>query len=330
VKRLLASVVAVLALVTGACSKSSNSSGGSLTQIKFVLSFRPNSDVVPYAVGLQEGFYKDAGLDVSILEATDPTSPLKAVASGRDQMGYGFGPDLLFAAEQGLPLTSVYAVMQTASFGIMSLAPANITTPADLKGKRVGITSIPIDQVSFDTLLGSAGLTRDDVQLVDVGFTGQEALTAGRVDAISALTWGEGATYTLEGKDWNFLPYHDYGVPDYQFEVIVANSDFVKEHPDTVRAFLGATTKSMQFALDNPDKAVHDLVAQYPDLKFDEKIAVWNAIAKDVVSPLTDTNGLGYQDPDQWAAIAKFFVDTKLISKEPALSTLFTNDYYKG
>jgi ABC-type nitrate/sulfonate/bicarbonate transport system substrate-binding protein len=351
-RRLLASL-AMLALVAGACSKSSStttagttgttggtgttgstggtaSPSGPLTQLNFVLSFRPNSDVVPYAVGLQEGFYKDAGLDVKVLEATDPTSPLKAVAAGSEQMGYAFGPDLMFAAEQGLPLESVYAVMQTASFGIVRLASANIHSPADLKGKRVGITSIPIDQVSFDTLLASAGLTRSDVTLVDVGFTGQEALTAGKVDAISGLTWGEGATYTLQGIKWNFLPYHDYGVPDYQFEVIVTNRDFLQQHPDTVKAFLAATTKSMQFALDNPDKAVHDLIAQYPDLKFNEKIAVWNAIAKDVVSPLTQQNGLGYQDPAQWTAISKFFVDTKLISKQPDLSQVYTNDFYKG
>ncbi len=335
-RRLLA-LLAVAAMVAAACGGNGDEGdgkdqGGRLTPLRFILSFRPNSDVVPYAVGLQRGYYEDEGLDVTVLEATDPTSPLKTIASGRDQMGYAFGPDLMFTAEEGLPIQSVYAVLQTASFGIISLAEANIGSVEDLAGKRVGITSIPIDQISMDAMLASAGLDRDDLSVIDVGFTGQEALLAGKVDAISSITWGEGATYDVLGKDWNFLYYYDHGVPDYQFEVIVANRTFLEENPDTVRAFLRATTKAMQFALDNPEEAVDDLLAQYPDLADtkDEKLAVWNAFAEDVVSPLTEENGLGYQDPNQWEAVADFFVESQLITSKPDLSTVYTNDYYKG
>ena len=331
IKKALALSFGVLFALTS-CGGGSGGGGGTgqTTTVRFVLSFRPNSDCLPYAVGIKEGYYKAEGLDVQIEQATDPTSPLKTVAAGSDQMGYGFGPDLLFAADKGLPLVSVYSVLQTASFGIVSLASSNIHSPADLKGKRVGITSIPIDQVSFGILLASAGLTTNDIKPVDVGFTGEEQLLAGHVDAISGLTWGEGADYTLAGKSWNFMAYHDYGVPDYPFEVIIVNRQFLQQNPAAVRAFLRATTKAINFGISNPQKGVQDLVAEFPDLKADQKSAVWAAITKDITSPLAQQNGVGYQDVDQWIAVSTVFVEHHLISKAPDFGQLVDNSYYKG
>lgn len=332
-------VLATAVLVAAACSQSTSSSGeptqGSASStpvapvsIKFRLSFIPGADTIPWVTALKEGFYEKAGLQVEILPANDPTSAIKVVASGENEMGYTYAPDLMFAIDQGLPVTSVYAYMQTASFGLISKQSAGITDPSDLAGKTVGVTSIPIDQISLDTLLASAGLDRDKVTVVDVGFNGEQQVLADRVDATSALTWSEGVHFEQEGIPFNFLFYHDYGVPDYAFEVLIANNDFLAQNPDAVRSFLAATSEGIQFALDNPDQAVADLVAEYPDLPRKEMLFEWTeGVSKQFQSPATDEHGLGYQDPAQWQAVSAFFVENGLIKNAPDLSKVYTNDY---
>jgi ABC-type nitrate/sulfonate/bicarbonate transport system substrate-binding protein len=338
-------VVSVAVLAAAACSKSTTSaaptSPGTTTQasspppsspptpvaINFRLSFIPGADTIPWVAALKEGFFEEAGLQVKIQPASDPSSAIKIVASGASQMGYTYAPDMLFAIDQGLPVTSVYSYMQTADFGLISKKSAGITTPADLAGKRVGVTSIPIDQVSLDTLLASAGLDRNSVDVVDVGFNGEHQVLADRVDATSGLTWSEGVHFQQQGIPFNFLFYRDYGVPDYPFEVIIANNDFLAQNPDAVRAFLAATSRGIQFGLDNPDQAVDDLIAQFPDLDRSQMLFEWtNGVSKQFQSPVTDQNGLGYQDPSQWEGVAKFLEDKGLV-KSIDLSTVFTNDY---
>jgi ABC-type nitrate/sulfonate/bicarbonate transport system substrate-binding protein len=326
---------AAIAVTIGvaACGSSSSSStsgsSGSPTPISFRLSFLAGGDAAPFVVADQKGFYTKNGVDVSIKEASDATSTSKLVATGNDQMGYIYGPpEVLLAGSHGLPITSVYSFYQSDPFGILSLKSSGITSPTDLAGKKVGLTGAPFEQAEFNTMLNTAGVSTDSVDVVNVGFNGLQATRSGQLNANSDLSVN--ANYLgKKGTPVNFFTFAKYGAPDYPFESIIANNNFLQDNPDAVKGFNTGTSEGILWAKAHPQEAADMVMKAYPNN--DPKQVLyeisspqgWNDLS---FSSLTDEHGLGYQDPAVWSEVAKFLDKNNLIDKPINPTAFYTND----
>lgn len=120
-------------------------------------------------------------------------------------------------------------------FGIIALSKSGIRSAKDLKGKRVGVTSLPIDQAFFNYMLKKAGVSRSDVKIVDPGFGGIQQVIQGNLDATSAIADYEPAVLESKGiTDYRFIYYAQYGAPDAPFYAMSANPDWAKENGDVL------------------------------------------------------------------------------------------------
>ena len=90
---------------------------------------------------------------------SDPTAIISSVASGRDDLGLSYHPDILQAQSAGLDVISVLSISQHPLNSIMTLKEKNIKTPSDLKGKTIGYPGIPSNKAMFETFLNNEGLT---------------------------------------------------------------------------------------------------------------------------------------------------------------------------
>ena len=238
---LVAALAAAVSLVPAAWA------GG--RPVTLTLDWTPNPDHVGFYYARDSGLFARAGLDVSIRAPSDPTAPLKLVAVGTSDLAVSYEPELFFAAAKKLPVIAVAAVVPQPLNSIITIKPA-IRSVRDLAGHSIGITGVPSDYATLDTMLKSVGLTRKDVKVVSVGYNLLPALLAHKVDAVLGVYRNvEGIQLQQRGLHPTIIPVDRAGVPTYDELVLVANA--ARLHTDAryrstvnrfVVAFLAGTT----------------------------------------------------------------------------------------
>jgi putative hydroxymethylpyrimidine transport system substrate-binding protein len=136
---------------------------------------------------------------------------------------------------------------------------SQVRSVRDLRGRSVGITGVPSDYATLDTALRSAGLTRKDVKVVNVGYNLVRALLAHKVDAVLGVYRNvEGIQLAERGLHPTIIPVNRVGVPTYDELVLVASATRLARDPAyraTVRAFVSGFLAGTARARGNPKRA---------------------------------------------------------------------------
>lgn len=247
-------LVALLALFAAptALAKSNHS-------LTVMLDWTPNPDHVGLYYALDTGLFAKAGLTVTIHAPSDPTTPLKLVGVGRSDLAVSYEQELFFAASKKLPVVAVAAVVPRPLNSLIAIEPT-IRSVRDLTGAKIGITGVPSDYATLDTMLASAGLTRKDVKVVTVGYNLLPALLAHRVDAVLGVYRNvEGIQLQLRGLQPTIIPVDRAGVPSYDELVLIANSDRLRTdsaYRTDVRRFVAAFLAGTSSARLHPAQAL--------------------------------------------------------------------------
>src|SRR5215210_2926328 len=300
----VALLLSVLVLLAGGSGVIAADAGHAQTPTKITvaLDWYPNANHAGLFLARERGYFADEGLDVELYTPADPTVVLQTVGAGKDTLGLSYQTDLLLARAQEVPVVSVAALVQQPLLGIMSLRSAGITRPRDLVGKTVGYPGIPSQEAFLTTMLEADGASRDDVELVDVGFSLVPAVLSGRVDAVMGAYWThETIVAERAGHPVDLLRVEEWGVPSYYELVVVAGETAIKEHPETIRAFLRAMQRGYAEAMIDPAAALDALAAASPDL--DRGV---ESEGLDLLTPAWTAGGvsIGSQDPARWDAYA--------------------------
>ncbi len=296
-----------------------------LTKVSVALDWFPWSNHSGLFIAQERGYFAAEGLDVEIFTPGDPSTVLQTVASGRDDFGISYQPELLIAREQGIPVVSVMALVQHPLNSVMTLKESGIVEPKDLAGKKVGAPGLPSDEALLDTMLKNQGLTLDDVEMVNVGFDLVAALISKQVDAIVGAYWvHESISATNLGFELNIMRMEEHGVPDFYELVIVANEDKIANNPDLVARFVRGVTRGYQDAIADPQGAVELLKQLKPEVDLDiERPGV------DLLAPLwaTDNGVFGWQEESRWTGFADWLVDTGRLSSSAGATSAFDNSF---
>src|SRR3954471_19060904 len=223
-------VAAALAVSVAACSTTPQAGGdtssggggasGAPKTVTLQLQWSIQSQFAGYLAAVDQGFYKDQGLDVQIKEGGVDIVPQTVLAQGQADYAVAWVPKALASREQGAQITDVAQIFQRSGTYQVSFAGSNISNPADLKGKKVGNWGFGNEFELF------AGMTRaglspgTDVTLVQQQFD-MQALLKGDIDAAQAMDYNEyaqvlEATDPKTGKlyqpdDFNTISWQDEG-----------------------------------------------------------------------------------------------------------------------
>ncbi|MGC4191336.1 MAG: ABC transporter substrate-binding protein [Thermomicrobiales bacterium] len=295
------------------------------TKVSLALDWYPTSQHAGIYVAQAKGYFTEAGLDVNVYTPADPTTVLQTVGAGRDTFGISYQTDVLFARGEKVPVVSVAALVQHPLNSLMFKQSANITRPADLKGKSVGIAGLPSDDAFLGTMLKTDGLTLDDIEVVNVGYDLLPALLAGRVDAVMGAYWThESIVAEQQGTPVGYLRVEQWGVPDYYELVLVTGEDYAREHTETVSALLGAIQRGYEDAIVDPESAIATLKAASEDV--DETV---ERKGIDLLIPLWTDNGavpFGTQTAERWQAYAGWLKEQGLLKDDVDPATAFRGD----
>lgn len=275
------------------------------------VSIQIDGSAVPYYAPLylaqENGYFAEEGLNVEFYYAA-AADIVKNVAAGNVEFGFPNADAVVAAKAQGIPVKVVHTTYQEGLGAIIFGSDSGISTPADLKGKKVAVTSLgSANYFQLQAAMESAGLTIDDVQVEIVG-TGAilTALTEGQVDAI---VFSKLRTSELNNSGYaaseitcdQFLP--SFG------NVLVAGDKLVAEDPKTVDGFCRALNKAIEYIIDGHVEEAVDMSIEKYAPTFAEKRDVVVQILNDVFvktlwqSDYTKENGIGASNPEKWQAL---------------------------
>jgi putative hydroxymethylpyrimidine transport system substrate-binding protein len=328
----IAAAVALLALAAGltACGEKSEDVTGEAQPLSLTLDFYPNPDHAGIYMAQKLGYFKDAGLDVTIHTPSDPAAPLKLLAAGRTDLAISYEPEMLLAREQGLELLAIGALVNRPLTSMIWLKKSGIKGIGSLRGKTVATAGIPYQDAYLKTILARADLQPSDVKSVNVGFGLLPALVGGSAQAmLGGFVNVEGVDLRLRGKQPVVTPVDKLGVPTYDELVLAAQQERLEEDPQAFRLFLAALARGTKAAAASPNAATAALLEANPDLE-PKLTRAEVAATLPLLDPPRHGHPYGYMDPHRWREFTGWMRDNELISTLFATDSVLSNDYLPG
>lgn len=233
-------------------------------KITVALDWTVNTNHIGLFVARDKGFYRDAGLDVEILPYGD-TGSGTLVANRVADFGISGALGLFTQKSAGADLKAVYAVVQSETGRVVFNANrAEIKSPRNLDGLTYGGFGSAWENALISTIIRHDG-GKGEFKTVSLGTSAYEALATGAVDfTLEVSTW-EGVEAELKGLMQRTFRYADYGVPDEHTTFIISSNAFLSANPKASSAFVQATRRGYEFAVDQPREASDLLVAANKD-----------------------------------------------------------------
>jgi len=298
--------LAGLWLAVAGCPPAASPTAG-VTQLTIGLGYLPSVQFAQFYRAQQQGYYRDAGLEVTFEHRFD-YDLIALVGQGTLDLGMADGTSIIPAAGQGIPVR--YAATIYARFPNVVLAGTDrgIETPADLRGRKLGIPGrFGSSWVMLQALLASAGLTPEELQIEVFPDFGQAvALRQGRVEAATGFANNEPVQLGLEGFATSVLRVDE--VQPLPGPGLTVGAGTLAEKPAALRAFVAATLRAMSEIIESPEAGLDDAIAEVPDLgqSRETQLAILRATIEMWQSPYTAGNGLGAIDEEAWARSTDF------------------------
>ncbi|MBF4633499.1 ABC transporter substrate-binding protein [Agreia pratensis] len=346
-KRLIVTgaIAAVSALALAGCSSSgsddsADSASGELTPVTLQLQWFAQAQFAGYYAALDQGYYKDEGLDVTILEGGADIVPQDVLSGGDADYAISWVPKVLGSIEQGAEITDVAQIFERSATTQISMKDKNITTAADLEGKKVGSWGYGNEWELFAGMQ-KAGVDASKIDLVQQAFD-MNGFLAGDIDAAQAMTYNEYAqvlesTNPATGKlftpdDLNVIDWNKEGTAMLQDAIWADSAKLADDdaYADQTVKFIKASIKGWIYAKDNPEKAAAIVTAAGSTLGESHQLWMTNEVNK-LIWPST-SGGIGMIDEDAWKQTVDIAMGTKnetgatVISAEPPASA-HTNEY---
>jgi len=236
-----------------------------LTPVRFVFDW-PVADfaIVPFVVGQAKGFYQNHGLKVEILFPPDAQTTARMLATARADIGFEPTTDVVFAANQGIPIVAIANFTQNNSWCLIG-RPGEPINIANLKGKSIGNFTDSWTKTMMAFVLKKANLHEGDVVEIIAQDDDIPLLLARKIDlATNGAAYG--VAEVLDGTHQQpTLACNDaIGVPNVPVWVLTASSTWLASNTATARAWLSATAEAMDWSIAHPSEAAKLFTKAYP------------------------------------------------------------------
>jgi NitT/TauT family transport system substrate-binding protein len=288
--------------------------------------FVPNVQFAPMYVGIQQGFFADEGIDLT-LDYGFENDYLTLVGTGNNDFMIGSGDQVILGRGQGLPVRYVYNWYSSYPVVLFSRSDADIAAPADMAGKRIGLPgTYGANYIALRALLEAAGLTEQDIQIESIGFTQAAAVSEGVVDAAVDYAVSGPVILAQAGISTTVVTLDDvFTMPA---NGLVTNDTVIAERPALVAGMARAMARAVAWTLANPDEAFAIALEFVPEAGgdnleanravFDASLPFWQPVAGRTPGTTLAAD---------WEAAAVFMARTGLAPAGVVAEELFTNQF---
>lgn len=246
---------------SGSSSAGTTTSGGSVQNVSLQFSYLPNVQFMGSFLAEENGYYKQSGVNVTLLPGGPNLAPEPIIVSGKALVGVTHTAEGVSAIAQGAPLTIIGATYQKSATCIISRAKDPIRTPKDMIGKKIGIsaTNLPI----WTSFLEANHMSGAGITVVTVQFD-PTPLATGEIDGLMGLYTNENITLQLAGTPTYAFLLNDFNYPLIDDMYIARNSD-LKDNAAraAIVGLMRGESLGWSAALADPAKAAELAVNKY-------------------------------------------------------------------
>ena len=297
-----------------------------LEKVIVTLDWTPNTNHTGLYVAKDNGFYKDLGLDVEIIQPSSGTSE-QLVATDKAQFGVSYQESVTFARLENVPVVSIAAVIQHNTSGFAALSTKGIKDPSDFEGKKYGGWGSPIEKATLKALMDSVGADVEKVDILSSGATDFFASSEKDIDFAWIFAGWTGVEAKLNGIDIDYISLKDFAPElDYYTPIIITSEKNISENKELVEKFMKATKQGYEFAIKNPEESAKVLLDNAPELNAELVLESQKFLADKYQS---DADLWGLQKKSVWDLYTAWLYKNGLIEKEIDTEKAFTNDFIK-
>ncbi len=268
-----------------------------------------------YYAAIEQGYYRDAGLAVTLIEG-DPSlypDPIAPVIDGRAQYGVS-GSELLVKRAEGAPVVVLSSIFQHSPLALGVRSDRNISTPQDLVGKQLVMPST-VRTAELQAVLAAEGIDVNDITIVGPPVVYPEYLLDPQNDGWSLYHTNEPFLLESAGIVVNYIEPRTYGI-DFYGDSLFTSEEEIRSHPDRAERFRAASLRGWEYAMAHPDAVIDLILRQYGGQKTRAQLEFEAVEMQDLILP--DLVELGHMNPGRWQHIADVYIDLGMV--EPGFS----------
>lgn len=279
-----------------------------LTPVTLQLKWKHQFQFAGYYAAVEKGYYKEAGLDVTIKEANSGISMVEEVLGKKAHFGVGTS-SLLLDYAGGSPIVVLGVIFQHSAFALMSLQE-NIKTIHDLANKTLMVEDGSAD---IYALLKRENINLKSLNIIEHTFNPQK-LIDNEVDAMSVYSIDE--PFYLQSKKirYNLFSPREAGI-DFYGDNLFTTKEMIELHPKLVNAFREASFRGWEYALENQDEIIELILKNYNTQNKPKEYLEFEAKnMMELVYP--DILEIGYMHKGRWEHIASVYQELGFLDKD--------------
>lgn len=296
--------------------------------VKMLLDWILNGPNSGFVVAREKGFYKEAGLDVSIEQGKGSGSTAQLIASKVADFGFSDGFVVTNGISKGMDVKVVAGIFRRNPTAVIVLKDSGINSPKDLEGKTIGIATGAAQFQQWPAFVGGCKLDSSKIKVVNIDPAGYVAsLVAGQLNGVAGFAQGMVPTVEVRAnKEASIFWYADCGITAVS-NGIIAHSDYVRANPQVVKDFVRASLRGFLYARANPDETT-DIIKKFqpnavPAISKREMAISWT----NWVTPNTANKPLGWMSEQDWAATIETAKNFGGMTGNLTTAQIYTNEF---
>ncbi len=280
----------------------------SLEKVTLQLKWKHQFQFAGYYAAVEKGFYRDAGLEVTLVEAEAGKPYVDPVLNGTAEFGVA-SSELVVLRAQGKPVVALAPIYQHSPLVLLVAGASGIDNIHDLTGKRVMIAP---EEAELFAYFKAEALDAKTLEFVHHEYT-SEKLIKGEVDAVSGYSTDEPFDLEEAGFEFSIFRPRSGGI-DFYADTLFTTEAQVREHPERVKRFVDASLKGWDYAFEHTDEIIDLILAKYGEGHSRAHLEFEAEESRRLIQP--ELVEIGYTNPGRWANIAQDYALLGIIGKD--------------
>ena len=295
------------------------------TKLTFLLNVPPAGYNSGFELAVQKGFYKDAGLDVTIEPGNGSQTTAQLLSVGKYDIGFADSAPVMKLISQGAKVKVIATILQAAPNAVTALKKTGLKNVADIKGRTVAMPTAGSQVAMFPLVLAANNLKESDIKLINMP---PEAMVSSLIQGSVEVILGSVDQYDIQlraqNQQFDSYLFSENGAPTVSTSII-ASDEFLAKHPDVAKKFVAASLKGWYAAIDNPTEATAALKKMFPDAN--EKLSPPQIEATRILMCANNAKFIGKAMPQQWDDTVKVFAKVGILPGDVPATKYYTYDF---
>lgn len=289
--------------------------GKDLQPVQVQLKWKHQFQFAGYYAAIDQGYYRDAGLDVQLKELSPNISPVDPLIAGRIEFVVADTGALIYRSN-GVPVVALANIFQQSPSILMALASSGIRELEDIRGKRIMLSGGYLT-AELMAMLSTVEIYNDDLQFIGIN-PDISILVQGETDTYNGYITNE--PYFLQQQNIPFITFapSDYGI-DFYGDTLITTEAIIDKDPQMVDDFVKATLMGWEYAVNNPEAIVDLILRDYNTQQKTREHLSFEAY-ESIKMILPNLVPIGYMHEKRWQHIQQIFIKQGHITRPVALN----------